>query len=163
MKKMYLSGLFALIFLFAPGRLSAGSGYAITNGNWNSENTWIIDGAHAKPGCGDTLMIGVDEKVVVSAQANYSYCNEPMHIIIGGELQFTNGFKLELPDAQRYSFCRGRDQKNYPRRRQLNPDQYMASQFGLPATATCSVPRYLVALPCRLPWSLSRLKRTRVR
>lgn len=67
------------------------------NGSWNNTASWNCDGINRLPTCGDTILVGVDDRITVSNQNNYEACGSPLSIDVAGELAFTNGNKLELP------------------------------------------------------------------
>ncbi|CAG0959136.1 hypothetical protein FLAV_00602 [Flavobacteriales bacterium] len=89
---------FCLFFYFTATHIFAAC-YSTGNGNWNNTATWLCNGVNAVPGCGDTIYIQTGHTVTVTNQNNYygiPGC-APMHIVVYGTLQFTNGNKLDLP------------------------------------------------------------------
>jgi hypothetical protein len=87
--------LFLCYWLIPWQTAQATSGFARQDGHWNDGRTWQFAGDERKPGCGDSLQIDAGIEVTITAQENYSRCAEPLNIVIGGTLQFINGFKLE--------------------------------------------------------------------
>jgi len=74
-----------------------GNGFSNSTGNWNNPSTWLFSGSARVPTCGDTVNIPYGTTVTVNSQENLVPCGMPLHIVVGGILQFTNGNKLELP------------------------------------------------------------------
>ena len=98
MERFLKTCFFFLCCWLAQGKSAwAASGYARQDGHWNDANTWQFGANERKPGCGDSLLIDTGMEVTITAQENYSRCAEPLNIVIGGVLQFINGFKLDLP------------------------------------------------------------------
>jgi len=70
---------------------------SIASGYWHHAATWSCTGVPAAVGCGKTITVLANHTVTVDNQHNYMGCTEPIHIIVYGTLQFTNGNKLDLP------------------------------------------------------------------
>jgi hypothetical protein len=88
--------LLLIISLFQTDAF-AGNGQANLTGNWNNPSSWLFNGSPGVPGCGDTVTIPAGFIITVNSQESYTGCATPLHIIVGGTLQFTNGNKLDLP------------------------------------------------------------------
>ncbi|NUM49778.1 MAG: T9SS type A sorting domain-containing protein [Flavobacteriales bacterium] len=94
-----LRKLFSCLFFYFTTTYTFAACYSTGNGNWNNTATWLCNGVNAVPGCGDTIYIQTGHVVTVTNQNNYfgiPGC-APMHIVVYGTLQFTNGNKLDLP------------------------------------------------------------------
>jgi hypothetical protein len=87
----------ALLCLVTFKTLLATSGVATVSGNWNSTSTWMFNGVHRLPTCGDTVTIPANKTVTVNAQVSYTGCGSTLFITVSGILSFTNGNKLDLP------------------------------------------------------------------
>jgi hypothetical protein len=70
---------------------------SVASGYWHQAATWSCTGLPAAVGCGKTITVLSNHTVTVDNQHNYLGCTEPIHIIVYGTLQFTNGNKLDLP------------------------------------------------------------------
>lgn len=94
--KKFLSLIIALGFI-ATQNVSARTGFAVSNSNWNNNSTWMINGLNSLPTCGDTLTIPAGKTVTINSQENYTSCGQGLTIYVEGTLQLTNGVKLILP------------------------------------------------------------------
>lgn len=88
--------LFVLVYLVTYSA-KAQTCISTGNGNWNNTASWNCNGVNRLPTCGDTILVGADDRITVSNQNNYEACGSPISIDVAGELAFTNGNKLELP------------------------------------------------------------------
>jgi hypothetical protein len=93
MKKKLLY-LILILFIFS-GKLFAGTGSAITSGNWTNPSTWIINGIARVPAGGDTLDIPSGRTVLVDAIVTIT--GLPVFIYVNGTLEFQTGKKIVLP------------------------------------------------------------------
>jgi hypothetical protein len=89
--------LFVAFFVFIWSTSTANSCTSASSGNWIHATTWSCTGMPASIGCGKTITILAEHTVTVDNQINYMGCPDPIHIIVYGTFQFTNGNKLDLP------------------------------------------------------------------
>jgi hypothetical protein len=92
----FLNKAFIILLLFCTTEVDAVC-YSTGNGYWHIAGTWSCTGSPAAVGCGQTIYISVGHVITVNQQLNYNSCAAPMHIVVSGTLQFTNGNKLDLP------------------------------------------------------------------
>jgi hypothetical protein len=81
--------------------------YSAANGYWNNAATWSCTGTPAAIGCGKTIHILAQHTITVNTQNNYMRCSSPIHIVVYGTLQFTNGNKLDLPCGSTFEIMPG--------------------------------------------------------
>jgi len=81
--------------------------YSAANGYWNNAATWSCTSTPAAVGCGQTIHILAQHTITVDSQNNYMGCSVPMHIVVYGTLQFTNGNKLDLPCGSTVEIMQG--------------------------------------------------------
>jgi hypothetical protein len=86
--KKYMLWILILVASYCEGRQVN----CMSSGNWGNTSTWS-----ATPTCGDTLFIPSGRTVTVDGHYTYSSSVSSMKIIVGGTLQFQNGYKLRLP------------------------------------------------------------------
>ena len=99
MKQKIRKGVFYSLLFFGLlfQKVSASSGSANSNGDWNNPNIWLFGGSPRTPIEGDTVTIPAGIHVGVPANITYATNGLRMGIQVYGYLEFQTGKKLSLP------------------------------------------------------------------
>ena len=72
-------------------------GFAIASGSWSNPAIWSFSGVNRVPTCNDSVIIPIGKTVNVDNQVDLASCWAPMCVMVYGVLDFSNGFKLDMP------------------------------------------------------------------
>ncbi|TVR36860.1 MAG: T9SS C-terminal target domain-containing protein [Cryomorphaceae bacterium] len=94
----YTIAIIVVILTIYSWGLQASTCITVGSGDWATPGIWNCEPGGGSVDCGRTqIIIQPGHTITVANQYNFLNCSQPMHLVVHGNLDFTNGNKLDLP------------------------------------------------------------------